>query len=274
MDFRESLANTPIAQPEVQPAAQLATSEVPLSHRLPAPHFSRKRRLWRLIWKGLILALAIPILQVAALRFIDPPITAMMIFRGFDHLVHGESIILHHANLSRTDVSPSLYSAIVAAEDQRFFDHHGFDFAEIASAERAHARHPNRPMRGASTLSQQTAKNLFLPPWHLFIRKGVEAYYTVLMEFLWNKQRILEQYANLAEFAPNVYGAEAGAEFHFKRHANQLTPMQAALMAAVLPNPTRWSASHPSPYIQRRAQRILRQMQGIPTDEEDDGNPD
>ncbi len=242
----------------------------------PAPIVvaSRRRNFLRWLLRFALAAFSIPIIQVVALRFTDPPVTTMMLFRAFDHLFAGESVLWSHTNVSRTNVAPALYKAIIAGEDQRFFVHHGFDIAEIQKAERAHERHPNRPMRGASTITQQTAKNLFLPPWHSFIRKGIEAYYTLLIEFIWPKMRILEVYGNIAEFAPNVYGAEAGAEFHFKRHARDLTPMQAALMAAVLPNPTRWSASHPSAYIQRRAARILRQMQGIPTDEEDDGSPD
>ena len=241
---------------------------------LTLPPGKQKRRWLSWLWKLAVLALVLPIVQVAVLRFINPPVTAMMVFRMFDHLFAGERITWSHTNLGKKEISPSLYSAIVAGEDQRFFTHHGFDMTEIENAQRAHARHPNRPMRGASTISQQVAKNLFLPPWHSFIRKGVEAYYTVLIEFLWPKERILQMYANIAEFAPNVYGAEEGALFHFKRHAGSLSPQQAAQMASVLPNPSRWSASHPTAYIQRRAARILRQMRGAPTDEEEDGEPD
>jgi len=218
--------------------------------------------------------LTVPILQVAILRFVNPPVSTMMVYQMIGHLFSGERVTWSHTNMGRTEISPHLYSAVIAGEDQRFFTHHGFDMTEIENAQRAHARHPNRPMRGASTISQQVAKNLFLPPWHNIIRKGIEAYYTVLIEFIWPKERILQMYANIAEFAPNVYGAEAGAMFHFKRHASALTEQEAAQMAAVLPNPERWSASHPTAYIQRRAARILRQMRGIPTDEEEDGDPD
>src|SRR5581483_7585865 len=234
----------------------------------PAPKI--RRRWWTWLWRIAVLVCAVPILQVAILRFVNPPVTAMMLFRMLDHATAGEPVLWSHTNLGAKDISPSLYSAVIAGEDQRFFLHHGFDTTEIGNAIRSHARHPNRPMRGASTISQQVAKNLFLPPWHWMVRKGVEAYYTVLIEMLWPKERILQMYANIVEFAPNVYGAEAGAEFHFKRHAWQLTPAEAAHLAAVLPNPVRWSASHPSAYIERRAARILRQMHGLPADEEDD----
>ena len=234
----------------------------------------KKSRVLLWSWRILLLVCAVPMLQVALLRFIDPPVTTMMLWNAADHLFSGQPILWSHSSLSAKQISPYLYSAIVSGEDQRFFLHHGFDTAQIANAIRQHERHPNRPMRGASTITQQLAKNLFLPPWHSFIRKGIEAYYTVMIELLWPKQRILQVYANTAEFAPNIYGAEAGAEFHFHRHAWQLSEQQAAHMAAVLPNPVRWSASHPSGYIQRRAARILRQMHGLPASEEDEGEPD
>jgi len=240
---------------------------------LPTSPFEHHRML-RWIWRIAVLVCAIPILQVAILRFVNPPFTTMMLYQMCGHLFSGEAISWSHTNLPSNQISPYLYSAVISGEDQRFFFHHGFDTLEINDALRAHARHPNRPMRGASTISQQVAKNLFLPPWHSFIRKGIEAYYTVLIELFWPKTRILQMYANTVEFAPNVYGAEAGAMLHFKHHANQLTQQEAAQMAAVLPNPKRWSASHPSAYILRRAARILRQMRGIPASEEDDGEPD
>jgi monofunctional biosynthetic peptidoglycan transglycosylase len=250
------------------------TSEVPDPIQYSTRHGGVTRNWLTWLWRVVVILAAVPMLQVAILRFVNPPMSTMMLCQMFGHLFAGEKIGWSHSNLSQKEISPFLYSAVIAGEDQRFFTHHGFDETEIEQAVRAHARHPKRPERGASTISQQVAKNLFLPPWHSFIRKGVEAYYTVLIELMWPKERILQMYANIAEFAPNVYGAEAGAEFHFKRHAGQLSQQQAAQMAAVLPNPERWSASHPSAYIQRRAARILRQMRGIPTDEEEDGEPD
>src|SRR5438105_15963037 len=120
-----------------------------------------------------------------------------MFFRGIEHLVAGDQIGFVHANLAWAQIPGNFIQGAVAAEDQRFYEHHGFDMTEIENAQREHARHPNRPMRGASTISQQVAKNLFLPPWHNILRKGVEAYYTVLIEFLWSKQRILQMYDNI-----------------------------------------------------------------------------
>ncbi len=125
-------------------------------------------------------------------------------------------------------------------------------------------------MRGASTITQQTAKNLFLPPVRNIIRKGFEAYYTVLIELLWSKQRILEMYGNIVELAPGVYGIEEGARYHFHKSAKQLSRREAALLASVLINPQRLSASKPSGFINRRADHILRQMDGIPVDTEEE----
>jgi monofunctional biosynthetic peptidoglycan transglycosylase len=225
---------------------------------------SRQRRAATLAGLTLLALLVWPAEAVLLLRFIDPPCTMVMLYQSAGRFLDGGSPGWHHANLPRNRVSRYLYQAIVAAEDQRFFDHHGFDFVEIGKAREKHERRPKRPLRGASTLTQQTAKNLFLPPWRSFIRKGVEAYFTLLMELLWPKERILEMYANIVEFAPGVYGAQAAARYHFHKDASRLTPQEAALLAAVLPNPKRWSASRPTPYIRQRAAWILGQMAPLP----------
>lgn len=221
-----------------------------------------------------MVAIFLPVLQVLILKWINPPVSTMMLYQSVEHLFSGESMGFSHTNLSWDEIPDAFVKAAVAGEDQRFFSHNGFDWEEIENAQREHQRHPKRPMRGASTLSQQTAKNLFLPPWHSFIRKGVEAYYTVLIEFFWSKQRILQMYANIAQLGPNQYGIEAAAEYHFHKHASQLSNGECARLAATLPNPERWSASKPSPYIQRRSARILNQMRGLPADEDQDGDPD
>jgi monofunctional biosynthetic peptidoglycan transglycosylase len=235
---------------------------------------TRGRKIFSILWKVALAGLVIPIIQVLLLRFINPPVTTMMFFRGIDHLFAGEPVGFSHSNISWDEMPDNFIQAAVAAEDQRFYDHHGFDMTEIENAQREHARHPNRPMRGASTISQQVAKNLFLPPWHNIIRKGVEAYYTVLIEFFWSKQRILQMYANIVELGPSVYGVEAAAQFHFHKAARFLSSSEASQLASVLPNPIRWNASRPSPYILRRSARIQNQMRGIPADIEDDGDPD
>jgi len=230
----------------------------------------RSRRVWKFVWKFLVFCLVFPIFQVAVLKFVDPPVTVMMIWQSAVHLFSGSTPGFAHFTVDRSEVAPSFYQAVIAGEDQRFFQHSGFDFVELEKAQRAHKRNPKKPMRGASTISQQVAKNLFLPPWRNIFRKSIEAYYTFWIEVMWSKDRILEVYGNIVELAPHVYGVEAGAQYHFKKHAAKLTAHESALLASILPNPKRWSASKPTGYIQRRASRISRQMSGLPVEDTDE----
>ncbi|HOB54130.1 MAG TPA: monofunctional biosynthetic peptidoglycan transglycosylase [Acidobacteriota bacterium] len=225
---------------------------------------SLARRVWAVAWKVALALLLVPPVEVAVLRFVDPPVTTVMLVQSAENLLKGRPAGWRHANVPAERVSPWLFAAVLAAEDQRFFDHHGFDLVEIENARDKHRRNPQRALRGASTVTQQVAKNLFLPPWRSFLRKGAEAYYTVWLELLWPKRRILEVYANVAEFAPGVYGAEAAARHHFRKSAARLTPREAALLAAVLPNPKRWNAARPTPYIQSRAAWIQNQFVALP----------
>ena len=212
---------------------------------------ARRRRapsLRRALGLVLLVLLGTPVVLIALYRVVNPPLTPLMLIRAAE----GEPRQQTWVPLSQ--ISPWLPRAIIASEDQRFCRHYGFDFEEIAAA-LARYRETGR-LRGASTISQQTAKNLLLGPWHSFIRKGVEAYITVWLELLWPKSRILEVYLNVIELGRGVYGAEAAAETHFHRHAATLTPHEAALLAAILPNPRRFSADHPSPYVEERARQI------------------
>jgi monofunctional biosynthetic peptidoglycan transglycosylase len=159
---------------------------------------------------------------------------------------------------SLPEISPFLQQAVIASEDQLFLSHHGFDWKEIRQAIRESQE--NGRQRGASTISMQVAKNLYLYHKYSWLRKSLEAYYTVLIEIIWPKWRIMEVYLNIAEWGPGVFGAEAAARRYFRRSANSLTKSQAALMAAVLPNPRRWSPAHPTRYIQKRQTYILNQM--------------
>ena len=176
---------------------------------LPAPaRPSRARRAWTVAGLTLLALLVWPAEAVLVFRFVDPPCTVMMLYKSAGELLQGRSPAWRHENRSRRQVSRSLYQAVVAAEDQRFFDHHGFDLVEIQKAREKHERRPKRPLRGASTLTQQVAKNLFLPPWRSFVRKGLEAYFTLWIELLWPKSRILEVYANIVRVRPGrVRGA-------------------------------------------------------------------
>jgi len=214
--------------------------------------------------------------QVVALRFINPPFSMFMLARQLDAALQGDyRFRIAHDWRDMAKISPNLPLAVVAAEDQNFANHHGFDFAAIEKAqahnermaERAEKRgKPVRRLRGASTISQQTAKNLFLwsgSGWTRMLRKGLEVWYTALIELLWPKQRILEVYVNIAEFGDGVYGAQAASRGFFRKDAARLSPAEAARLAAVLPSPKRYDAAKPGPYVQRRANAIQRQMRQI-----------
>ena len=212
-------------------------------------------------------------LQVLVLRFVDPPLSAFMIARHVESIGQGDwSYRTRYDWRDLDDIAPALPVALVAAEDQNFAVHHGFDLKAIEKArahnqrmvERAEKRGtPVKRLRGASTISQQTAKNLFLWSGRSYVRKGLEAWYTVLIETLWPKRRILEMYVNIAEFGDGTYGAQAAAVRFFNRDARNLTPTQAARLAAVLPNPRRFDAGKPSAYVQRRGANIERQARHI-----------
>ncbi len=236
----------------------------------------RKRRWLRWLLALPLLFAAGSALQVLVLRFVDPPFTAFMALRQFEAWGEGDfGFRLAHDWRDLGQMAPSLPVALVAAEDQNFASHHGFDFKAIEKAqahnermiERAERRgQPVRRLRGASTISQQTAKNLFL--WQgrgptRWLRKGLEVWYTALIEALWPKRRILEVYANVAEFGDGIYGAQAAARSYWRKDASRLLPAESARLAAVLPSPRRYNAAQPGPYVSGRASRIQRQMQQI-----------
>lgn len=192
------------------------------------------------------------ILQVTIIRFLNPPATPLMV----QSRLSGDGLDFRWRSLS--EISPFLQWAVIASEDQRFLDHHGFDWEEIRKA--LHERRRRERRRGASTITMQVAKNLYL--WHgrSWLRKGLEAYYTAFIELLWPKWRIMEVYLNIAEWGPGIFGAEAAARRYFGRSAAALTKHQAALLAAVLPNPRRWSPEYPTRYIWKRQYEILHDM--------------
>ena len=189
-----------------------------------------------------------PILVVAIYRFVPPPITYLMVRRTFE----GRGFDRRWRPIRQ--ISPTLTRAVIAAEDAKFCEHHGFDFTAMEKA-LAHNEGSKR-VRGGSTISQQTAKNIFLWPDRNYVRKGLEAYFTLLIEELWGKQRIMEVYLNSVEWGPGVYGAEAAALKNFRVGADKLSPAQAARLAAILPSPLKWKAAKPGPYVKRRSGRI------------------
>ncbi|MCC5808797.1 MAG: monofunctional biosynthetic peptidoglycan transglycosylase [Ectothiorhodospiraceae bacterium] len=224
-----------------------------------------KGPLWRrvLLWSALLVTLLalISVLLVASLRWVNPPTTAFMLQHNWQTRGSDETGPARHAWVSWDNISPQVALAVIAAEDQRFSQHKGFDFQSMGEAVRTY-REGGR-MRGASTISQQVAKNLFLWPGRNMARKAIEAYFTVLIEFLWPKQRVLEVYLNVAQFGPDVYGVEAASQAYFGKPASQLTPSEAARMAAVLPNPVRFRLDQPSDHVWQRQQWIERQMRQL-----------
>lgn len=212
----------------------------------------RTGRIARVAGVALLVWLAVTFSVVLALRWIAPPFTTVMLeqpiaFAKLDYRwVDGRAI------------ASSAPRAAMAAEDQRFLDHHGIDFVSLDRALEDYR--DGDELRGASTITQQVAKNLFLWQGRSFVRKALEAYFALLIELLWSKQHILETYLNIAEFGPGVFGVEAAAQRFFGVPARRLTPPQAALLAAVLPNPRRFNAARPSDYVRSRQEWILAQM--------------
>lgn len=186
-------------------------------------------------------------------RFINPPVTYLMISKWANE---DYSIDKEWKNL--TDISPYLQLGVICAEDQNFVKHYGLDFGAIEKAQKHNQK--SKRKRGASTISQQVAKNVFLWPGRSWIRKGFEVYFTLLIELVWNKKRILEVYLNVAEMGKGVYGAEAAAKHHFKKSAKKLSKHEAALIVVCIPNPVKFNASKPSSYIYSRQAWLINQM--------------
>jgi monofunctional biosynthetic peptidoglycan transglycosylase len=214
------------------------------------------RRLLRVVLWTLAVWVCLTVGAVATLRWVAPPTSAFMLRARATDVQP-----IRQRWVDWPQISPHAKVAVIASEDQKFPEHHGFDLDSINDALDAAQR--GHRVRGASTISQQVAKNLFLWPGQSWIRKGLEAYFTVLIETLWPKQRILEVYLNIAEFGRGVYGVGAASEVFFRKSAARLTPDDAALLAAVLPSPTRMRVNAPSSYVRSRQYWIMGQMRGL-----------
>jgi len=237
----------PVKSPPPEPPKPQPAQPAP-----PPPPPARPRRrglLRRLAMGALIVLVGLPLIWVGVYRILPPPMTPLMAIR----LTQGRGWDYRWRPI--TSISPALVQAAVAAEDARFCEHHGFDFQAIEKAARHNERRPGR-IRGGSTVSQQTAKNAFLWPARSYVRKGLEAYFTVLIEALWGKRRIMEVYLNVVEWGPGIYGAEAAAQRYFGVDAAHLSSAQASRLTAILPSPLKWRAAAPGPYVQRRSRRI------------------
>ncbi|NGO89220.1 MAG: monofunctional biosynthetic peptidoglycan transglycosylase [Halomonas sp.] len=219
------------------------------------------RLLWRLVWRGALAFVLLSVALVWLFRFVPPPGSMVMVERKVQSWVHREPITIQHQWRSWDNLSNNAKLAVIAAEDQRFPIHRGFDVVELRRAWEA-SRDGSR-LRGASTLSQQTAKNVFLWSGRSWLRKGLEAWFTLLIETFWSKQRILEVYLNVAEWDTGVFGLEAAADHYFGASGSALTERQASLLAAILPSPRTRSASRPDAQVERRSQWIRQQMRNL-----------
>ena len=227
------------------------------------PAFKMKIGIIGRIFKWMVVAFfGSTILAVVALRFIPVYFTPLMFIRCAQQISKGEEIKLKHHWVPLSDISRHLPVAVMASEDQRFLLHHGFDYNAIEQAAMSNLKGGKK--RGGSTISQQTAKNVFLWPGRSWVRKGLEAYFTVLIEMTWSKQRIMEVYLNSIEMGPGIYGADAVAQQHFDKTASELFRSECALIAATLPNPIKFSSKSPSPYMQKRKRQIEQQMRFMP----------
>ena len=216
------------------------------------------RKFWIILLWVVGLFFGSSILAVVALKWVPVYYTPLMFTRLWDQKSEGKTAKMSHQWVPLEEISENLPLAVIASEDQRFMEHSGFDFEAINQAiEEAKA---GKRQRGASTISQQTAKNVFLWQGHSWIRKGLEAYFTVLIELIWGKERIMEVYLNSIEMGDGIYGAQAVAEEHFGKKPAKLTRAEAATIAATLPNPLKRDSAHPSPYVIKRRKQILRQM--------------
>lgn len=219
------------------------------------------KKVQRLMRWIVLLFLGSTILAVFIYKWCPVYVTPLMLIRCAQQVKHGEPLRLKHHWVPLESISMYMPIAVMASEDQRFLTHHGFDFVEINRA--IEERRTKGRKRGASTISQQTAKNVFLWPGQSWLRKGLEAYFTCLIEIVWGKQRIMEVYLNSIEMGHGIYGAEAVAQQHFGRNSRNLTRPNCALIAATLPNPAKFSSLNPSAYMLQRQTAIMKQMRHI-----------
>ncbi len=219
------------------------------------------KKISRWLWKAFLWFLGLSILTVIIFKWVPIPITPLMITRSIENKFDGNDAILSHDWVPLEEVSPNLQKAVIASEDGNFLKHSGFDFAAMQKAFKNNQK--GKRLKGGSTISQQTAKNVFLWQGRSYVRKGLEAYFTVLIELIWGKERIMEVYLNSIEMGNGVYGAQEASRVWYQTAAINLTKRQAAGIAAILPNPRKFKASNSSSYIERRKDRIMRNMRHI-----------
>lgn len=237
----EEIIDTHSAEPSTQPLKR-----------------SLGRRIWRFLWKSALWFFGVTVFIVILFRWVPVPITPLMVIRSVEYKMDDKEVKFQKKWKPLEELSPHLQLAVVCTEDQNFLWHYGIDFGALEKA--MDNREGRKRRRGASTISQQVAKNVFLWNGRNYVRKGLEVYFTLLIETFWSKERIMEVYLNVAEMGTGIYGAEAAAQAYWKRSAAKLTREQAATLASVLPNPRKYNAKRPGPYVQRRINWTLQQM--------------
>jgi len=230
------------------------------------PASKKSNRSWgqKIKWffiKAALWFFGISIVWVVILKYVPVFFTPLMVIRVIENKMSDKEVYFDHNWEPIEKISKNLQKAVIASEDGTFLYHNGFDFKALQKAYKSNER--GRRIRGGSTISQQTAKNVFLWQGKSYFRKGLEAYFTVLIELIWGKERIMEVYLNSIEMGDGVYGAYAATEYWYRRDASSLTPMQAAGIAAILPNPRKFKATGSSSYINRRKERIVREMRAV-----------
>jgi monofunctional biosynthetic peptidoglycan transglycosylase len=215
--------------------------------------------LMRILFKISIWFVGLSIFFVILFKWVPVPVTPLMFIRSSQQLINNKELKLKHDWVAMKNISPHLQLAAVCSEDQNFFTHNGIDFGALKKAVNE-SKKKNGRLRGASTISQQTAKNVFLWPGRSWVRKGLEVWFTGLIELIWSKKRILEVYLNSIEMGNGIYGAEAASQYYFGKKASDLSKHQATSIVAVFPSPLRWNARNPGPYVQSRIDWINRQM--------------
>lgn len=221
------------------------------------------RRLLRLLIRLAVYFFILSMVLTVVYRFVPPPFTFLMLQRCVEQKMDGRKLKLYKDWVPMEKISTSMVLAVITSEDQKFEEHSGFDFEAIEKAQKYNERKKGKRVKGASTISQQTAKNVFLWPARSYIRKGFEVYFTFLIETLWSKERIMEVYLNEIEMGDGIYGVEAASQSYFHKPASKLSLGEAALIAACLPNPLKWSPAKPTAYINKKKVWILRHINWI-----------
>jgi monofunctional glycosyltransferase len=220
------------------------------------------KRIWGFFWKSVLWFFALSIGLTILYRFVPVPITPLMVIRLVEQASdEKKEMKLYKDWVPMSQISKHASQAVFASEDQKFLDHNGFDIEAMEKAWEGNKK--GKRIKGASTITQQTVKNVFLWPARSYVRKALEAYFTVLVEFIWPKERIMEVYLNVIEMGEGIYGIEAAAQTYYNKPAAKLNKSQAAMIAAVLPNPRRWTPARPTPYIVGRQGWIMRQMNNL-----------